>query len=204
MVPMVPVVPEVRVAMVKDFMALLRGGRVPRGDEIVARADAELLGALADASRLSWMPAAPVVRLADEARTLLGPVRWRAIHRETADELAERPLFRAFMQGARAVFGATPGTFCRIFPRVLEQAHRNYGPIVAHAVDESESVIRFEDCAPEGLSLGLLEVFAGTVEGLIAPSARTASASRPGSTASVHADVEYVVGARRAAIVVRW
>lgn len=186
-------VPEVRVAMVKDFMALLRGGRVARADDIVARAAPELLRAVEDASRLAWMPAAPVVRLTDEARVLLGPVRWRALHRETADDLVERPLFRAFMQGAKAVFGATPATYTKMFPRVLEQAHRNYGPIVARTTGERESVVAFDDCAPEGLSIGMLEVFAGTIEGIVAPTAR-----------SVQVDVDYAAGSRRAALVVRW
>lgn len=185
--------PEMRVAMAKDFLALLRGGRMPRGEDIIARADAGLLRSIDGASRLAWMPADPMVRLADEARALLGPEAWRAVHRKAADELAERPLFRAVIQGARAVFGATPAGFCRIFPRVLGQAHRNYGPIVAHAVDDDESCIRFQDCAPEGLSLGLLDVFAGTIEGLIAPIASTARAG-----------VEYVPGARHATITVRW
>jgi hypothetical protein len=182
-----------RAAMAKDFMAAMRSGRVPRGEDIVARADAELLRSIADASRLAWLPAAPMARLADEARTLVEPTMWRAVHRRNADELAERPLFRAVIQGARAVFGATPTGFCKIFPRVLAQAHRNYGPIVARTIDDGGSMICFDDCAPEGLSLGLLDVFAGTVEGLVAPIAPT-----------VRADVEYVPGARRATIMVRW
>ncbi|MEB2311202.1 MAG: hypothetical protein OZ928_05100 [Polyangiaceae bacterium] len=179
--------------MVKDFVAELRSQRVPRSSELVAALDRDMLREIDEAARLEWVPAAPVARSADTLRALVGPAAWRALHVQVAAELAERPLFRALIHGARLVFGATPATFSRIFPRALSQAHRNYGRITGEVSGARSFTIRIEDTPSQGLSLGLLDVFAGTFEGLLAPLA-----------SGVRCDVEYTPGARRALLVVRW
>ncbi len=176
--------------MVKDLLGLLRTGKVPRGAEIVALADPELVRRVDEATRLEWLPSAPIVQLADRARTLLGGPRWRAVHRAAADELAERALFRAVTRGMRVVFGNTLATQCRIFPLVLNQAHRNHGTIDLVATRPDAATLRLRGCPPAGLSLGLLDVFAGTIEGLLA-------------SQKAVVDIDYVVGASDAALRVR-
>ncbi|MBK7397767.1 MAG: hypothetical protein IPJ34_16080 [Myxococcales bacterium] len=184
--------PEVRAAMVKDLLASLRAGKVPRGAEILGLAEPDLVRRVDEATRLEWLPSPPIARLADKARALLGGPRWRAVHREAADELAERALFRAVTRGMRVVFGATLATQCRIIPLVLNQAHRNYGTIDLTTSGPRAATVRIRGCPPEGLSQGLLDVFAGTVEGLLAAA----------SIRSV-VDVDYVVGSSEAALAVR-
>lgn len=179
--------------MVKDFLAMMRDGRVPKSSEILAAVSPEYLRMVEASSRLEWLDAAPVVQLADTARALVGAEAWREAHRATAGELTQRPLFRAFFSGMKSVFGATPATYVKMFPSVLAQAHRNYGPIESENPGRDSAVLRFVKCAPEGLSRGLLEVFAGTIEGLVAASAK-----------GVSARVEYASGATSAAIWVRW
>ena len=179
--------------MVKDFLRLLREGRVPKGGEILARVEPEYVRIVEACSRLEWLDATPVVQLADTSRAIVGAEAWREAHRATAGDLTERPLFRAFFTGMKSVFGATPGTYVKMFPSVLAQAHRNYGPIESETSSRDEAVLRFVRCPPEGLSRGLLDVFAGTMEGLVAASAK-----------GVTAKVEYSSGATSAAIWVRW
>ncbi len=179
--------------MVKDFLVLLTDGKVPAGPEILAASGPGLLKQVEQTSRLEWIPAAPIVKLADEARTIVGAEKWRSLHRGAASDLMQRPLFRALTQGMRTVFGATPAAYCKIFPIVLNQAHRNYGPIEHVSIDGTTSKVRFTQCPPDALSLGMLDVFAGTLEGLAARTAR-----------GVRVDVEYKPGADSAALVVRW
>jgi hypothetical protein len=179
--------------MVKDFLALLRDGRVERGHEILAMADPGLVESVEEASRIGWLPAAPVVRLADRACTLLGPRPWRAVHHRVAGELVTRPLFRAFMQGMGAVYGTTPTAYGRLFPVVLQQAHRGFGTISSETRGETSVALRIDDCPSEGLSRGMLEVFAGTLEGLVSSVAQ-----------GVTVELAYVAGSRQAAIELRW
>lgn len=179
--------------MVKDFLALLNQGKVPRGPEILAASDPGFVARVEQASRLEWFPAAPVVKLADTARTLMGAARWRSVHCAVAGELAQRPLFRAFAEGMRSVFGATPAAYCRIFPMVLQQAHRNCGSIEYASIDRTAAQVRFTQCPVESLSQGMLEVFAGTLEGLVSP-----------VTHGVRVEVEYAPGADSAILWVRW
>lgn len=185
--------PEIRASMVKDFLALLRDGRVERGQEILAMADAGLVESVEEASRIGWLPAAPVVRLADRACTLLGPKHWRAVHHRVAGELVARPLFRAFMQGMGSVYGTTPAAYGRLFPIVLQQAHRGFGSITSERRGELGVAVRIEDCPEEGLSRGMLEVFAGTLEGLVSSVA-----------SGVVVELAYVAGSRQAAIELSW
>lgn len=184
--------PETRAAMVKDLLALIRDGKVPRAAEIFALAEPGLVSRIEEATRLEWLPSAPIVRLADAACTLVGPRVWRAVHRGLADDLSERALFRAVTRGMRVVFGRSLAAQCRIVPLVLNQAHRNHGVIDAVVDGPDQATIRILDCPPEGLSLGLLEVFAGTIEGLLGVSKFRAEV-----------DVVYAVGGRDAALVAR-
>lgn len=179
--------------MVKDFLATMREGRVPKSSEILRAVSPEYVRMVESCSRLEWLDAAPVVQLADSSRALVGAEAWREAHRATAGQLAQRPLFRAIFTGMKSVFGATPATYVKMFPSVLAQAHRNYGPIEYETPGRESAVVRFAKCAPEGLSRGLLEVFAGTMEGLVAANARDVSSK-----------VEYASGATSAAIWVRW
>jgi hypothetical protein len=185
--------PEIRASMVKDFFALLRGGKISQGPEILAAADPTFLRLVEESSRLDWLAAEPVVKLADHARALLGAEAWRAVHRAAADEVAQRPLFRTFMQGMVRLFGASPAGFCKIFPTLLNQAHRNYGAIEHAPIDETTALVRLLRCPRAALSRGMLDVFAGTAEGLLAPSAR-----------GVRVEVEYKPGADNAALTIRW
>jgi hypothetical protein len=185
--------PEIRASMVKDFFALLRGDKISRGAELLAVVDPSFLRLIEESSRLDWLAAEPIVKLADRARTLLGAEAWRAAHRAAAGEVAQRPLFRTFMQGMERLFGASPAAFCKVFPTVLNQAHRNYGSIEHAPIDETAALIRFLHCPPAGLSRGMLDVFAGTGEGLLSPMAR-----------GVQVEVEYKPGADNAALSIRW
>lgn len=179
--------------MVKDFLALLSDGKVPSGPKILDAAEPGFAASVGQASRMDWLLAAPVVKLANAARALIGADQWRAVHRAAAGDLVERPLFRAFSRGMRTVFGATPASYCKIFPLVLNQAHRNYGPIEYAAISPTAARVRFAQCQPEGLSRGMLDVFAGTLEGLVTPAA-----------CNVRVEVEYTPGASSAAVDVRW
>lgn len=178
--------------MVKDLLALIRDGKVPRAAEIFALAEPSFVARVEESTRLEWLPSAPIVRLADQACNLLGPRAWRHVHRGLADDLAERALFRAVTRGMRVVFGRSLAAQCRIVPLVLNQAHRHHGTIDAIADGPDRATIRILGCPPDGLSLGLLEVFAGTIEGLLGVSRMRAEA-----------EVVYVAGGRDAAIVVQ-
>ena len=185
--------PEIRVAMVKDFLALLQDGKVPQGAEILAFAEPGFAKRVEESSRIDWLAAEPVVKLAEKARSLLGTDQWRSVHRAVAGDLVQRPLFRAFSLGMRTVFGATPAAYCKIFPLALKQAHRNYGSIEYVSIGKTAAQVRFSGCPTEALSRGMLDVFAGTLEGLVIPTAR-----------NVSVEVEFEPGADNAVISVHW
>jgi hypothetical protein len=162
-------VPEIRAAMVQDFLALMERDPKLRVAELRAAMPAGFVEDARRHARVAWIPLAPVANLAETARAILGEEGWRAAHRRAAAELLARPLFRALISGAYNLFGASPMTVLKVFPKVFELSHRNAGEISCEPVGSNRARLELRGAPDLALRRGFLDVFAGTIEGGAAP-----------------------------------
>lgn len=161
--------PELRAAMVQDFLALLERTPAPEARVALQSLPPHYVDHVRALSRVAWIPAEPVAALADRGREVLGERGWRALHKGAATDLLERPLFKALITGAYSIFGASPSTIVRSFPKVFDLSHRHFGTLTAAVDTRTSARIELRDAAPAVLTQGFIDVFAATLEGAIAP-----------------------------------
>lgn len=141
--------PAVQASYMKNLFAALeaRGQRAP-----LAAADPELIRAVADAPRMSWLPIALNLRTVEALAGSLGEERALRLLADCVHAQFGSPLWKGFIGGALRLLGTDPGSLGRWIPEAMGLVFRACGRFTAEPSGPAELSVCMHDLPPSLLA----------------------------------------------------
>jgi hypothetical protein len=134
--------PAVHASYMKNLFAALEAqGRL----SALAARQPELVRAVADASRLAWLPVERNVQTVESIVAAFGEERGLALLADCVYRQFETPLWSGFVGGAVRLLGTDPGSLGRWIPEAIRLAFRHCGRWTAERSDETELSVRVHE-----------------------------------------------------------
>jgi len=131
--------PAVQASYMKNvFAALEKQGRLPA----LTQAAPELVEAVINASRMTWLPIALNVRMVEAAAGCFGEERGLEILAGCVHAQFETPLWKGFIGAALRLLGTDPGSLGRWIPQAMGLVFRDCGSWSAQPTAEAELTVR--------------------------------------------------------------
>jgi hypothetical protein len=153
-----------RAGYLKDGLQALLVLGPPAARRIRTVLSREALDAVAEATRLDWLPAEYTSDLTDAVAGEVGPPGTREWARAMFVRTSETQLVKPFIQAAAQLFGMTPAGLLRYAPQIWESLHRHCGTLSAEERSRQEQTVSVVDLAEPLRRLSFLDALAGALE----------------------------------------
>jgi hypothetical protein len=117
----------VRARHLKLALAALRGRPREECEAVLAKIPPEILRAIDESVGVEWFPMPHDLAVTRAIDAALGRGEADRFWRRLAEHSMETPLFRTLVEGARALFGATPAAWARWIPQGWDLIFRDCG-----------------------------------------------------------------------------
>ncbi len=134
--------PSVRASLVFDNVRTIEALGRETFEQIRAAVPAEVHAAMADATRVAWLPVEIDVAWTEATERVVGRDAMCACMRDGLLRAADGPLLSPVRRSVQAVFGITPAAYLRRAPLVYSIIYRNAGAAEIELGDEGDALIR--------------------------------------------------------------
>jgi hypothetical protein len=141
--------PAVRARSAQEFAAYLDVIEPGLTEALRARIPSDSLAFIDNALPNAWIPVEHDRHIVKNTVDLLGPKRAEQAWTSFLTRHVQTPLFGPLVKASVRLFGLSPGTFVRIYPRAWKQGYRNLSDLKIRALHGEGAELVLENIHPE-------------------------------------------------------